>query len=139
MKRTIRDEVTFDESGRDVLEEYFIYFTKLPIGNVIKVGHSQIANGNFHKRQKEEQRYFVEDIEILGIKLIGLRTEARRKEQHLLDMFGRARPRSELVYDDKGVRDYIQQHCDADIHFMVEMSHIAELRRNRERNKGEKQ
>ncbi len=135
MKRTMRDEAVYDELSTEDLEEYFIYFTKLPIGNVIKVGHSQIANGNFHKRQAEEQRYFVEDIEILGIERIGLRNEARRQETHLLDTFGRARPKSELVYDDKRVRDYIQEHCDGDIGFFVEMSHIAELRRNRERNR----
>lgn len=133
MKKITHDEVTFDELDEDTKQQYFIYFQKLPLGNVIKIGHSQIANGNFHRREKEEQRYFVEDVECLGIELCESKTEARRKEQQLLRDFGRARPRSELIYDAPKVRDYIYKHCDTDIGFVSAMSHIAELRRNRSR------
>ena len=127
------DEVSFDELDENTLQEYFLYFLKLPLGNVIKVGLSKIANGNFHKRHREAQRYFVENIEYLGIEGCDSKADARRKEKQLLRDFGRARPNSELILDTPEVRDYIDQHCDYDPSFVLDMSHIAELRRNRNR------
>ena len=133
--KKILDEVSFDELDEDTKQEYFIYFLKLPIGNVIKVGISKIANGNFHKRHKEAQRYFVENIEYLGIETCrtSSKAEAERQEKQLLRDFGRARPKSDLVTDDTKVRDYIETHCDYEPSFILDMSHIAELRRNRNR------
>ncbi|MYA69469.1 hypothetical protein F4009_00515 [Candidatus Poribacteria bacterium] len=127
------DEASYDELDPEELEQYFIYFHKLPAGNVIKIGRSQIANGNYHIRFKEAQRYFVEDVECLGIELCGDKDEAKDKETQLKGAFGLARPKSELIHDTAEVRDYIQQHCYADIHFVAVMSYIAELRRNRSR------
>ena len=128
-----RDEVTFEEQTRETLEQYFIYFHKLPVGNVIKIGHSQIAKGNYHLRTKEAQRYFVENVECLGIELCESKTVASRKETQLKRTFGVARQNSELLNDEPAVRDYISKHCDADVNFVAEMSHIAEIQRNRKR------
>ncbi|MDE0324127.1 MAG: hypothetical protein OXN27_09420 [Candidatus Poribacteria bacterium] len=130
------DEVTFDELHEDTKQEYFVYFLKLPVGGVIKVGISKIANGNFHKRHKEAQRYFVESIEYLGIASCATssRAKAGRMEKQVLRDLGRAHPKRELVADDKRVRDYIETHCDYDLSFVLNMSHIAEIRRNRSRS-----
>lgn len=130
--RRIFDEVSYEELDPEELEEYFIYFHKLPAGNVIKFGRSHIANGNYHRRIREAQRYFVEEVECLGIELCGSKEEAKDKETQLKRAFGLARPKSELIHDTAEVRDYIQQHCDEG-HYVAEMSHIAELRRNRDR------
>ena len=127
------DEVSYEELDPEDLEAYFVYFHKLPAGNVIKIGISKIANGNYHIRFKEAQRYFVEDVECLGIKLCGDKEDAKDKETQLKGAFGLARPKSELIHDTVQVRDYIQQHCWVDVHYVAEMSHIAELRRNRSR------
>lgn len=133
MKRRIFDDVSFDELDDDKKNERFIYFHKLPLGNVIKVGKSHIAGGNYHLRLKEAQRYFAEDVVCLGIVLCGDEADTRDLENQLKRRFGVARPNSELIPDSPEVRDYIQRHCYADVHLVAEMSHIAELRRNRKR------
>ncbi len=133
MKKRTFDEVSFDELDDDEKEQYFLYFHKLPLGNLIKIGISQIARGNYHKRCKEVQRYFAEDVECLGIELSDSKADAEDVENQLKSMFDLARPNSELIFDSPEVRDYIQQHCFADVNFVAEMSHIAELQRNRNR------
>ena len=85
------DEASYDELDPEELEQYFIYFHKLPAGNVIKLGISQIANGNYHKRIREAQRYFVEEVECLGIELCGDEKDAKDKETQLKTAFGLAR------------------------------------------------
>ena len=127
------DEVSYEELDPELLEEYVIYFHKLPAGNVIKIGISKIANGNYHKRIKEAQRYFVEDVECLGIELCASKEEAKNQETQLKRAFGLARPKSELIHDTAEVRAYIQKNCSVDVDYITEMSHIAELKRNRSR------
>lgn len=128
------DEVSFDELDDEEKQERFIYFHKLPVGSVIKIGISHIAGGNYHRRLKEAQRYFAEDVECLGIVLCGSRADALDLEDEIKRMFGVARPNSELIQDAPEVRDYIQKNCFADVHFVAVMSHIAEIRRNRNRS-----
>lgn len=125
--------MSYEELDPEDLEAYFIYFHKLPAGNVIKIGISNIAHGNYHKRIKEAQRYFVSDVECLGIELCGSKEKAKDKETQLKGVFGLARPKSELLHDTAEVRAYIQQYC-YEGHYVAEMIHIAELRRNRKRS-----
>lgn len=133
---TFADEV-YAELGDNELEQHIIYFLKLPMGNVIKIGRSTIKN-LVPVRIRPAQTYFVEDIECLGIESCESGTEARNKEQQLLRRFGRARPNSELVKDDPAVRDYIEKHSDIDKDFAVAMSNAWERERNRNRRRSER-
>ena len=91
------------------LDTYIVYFFELPLGNVIKIGRMSIRN--FEDRITEAQRYFVDDVKLLGIEYCASESDARDKEAELLHFFRRLRPRGELVPDAMPVRHYIDCNC----------------------------
>lgn len=91
------------------LNTYIVYFLELPLGNVIKIGETSILR--FHERIDTTQRYFVDDVKLLGIEYCVSKSDAREKEKELLRLLGRLRPKCELVLDDMPVRHYIDCNC----------------------------
>ena len=102
-----------DEDEDDVeyngLDTHCVYFFQLPLGNVIKIGETTIRDLN--GRVTEAQRYFVDDVSLLGIEYCVSKSDAREKEQKLLRFFSRLRPKGELVQDSMAVRHYIDCNC----------------------------
>ena len=91
------------------LDTYIVYFFELPLGNVIKIGKTSIRN--FETGIIETQRYFVDDVKLLGIEYCASQSDALEKEQELLRLFGRLRPRGELVQDAMPINHYIDCNC----------------------------
>lgn len=122
------EDWNFSELDPDLLNSPLIYFLKLPNG-FIKVGKSEF-NHNFHLRRKAAERSYGRDVDPLGIELCESTDEAFREEKQLIETFGY---KDELLYDSPALRDYIEQHCDLDINYVIVMCHAAERKRNRER------
>lgn len=118
----------FSELDPDLLNAPLVYFLKLPNG-YIKVGRSEF-NHNFHHRRKAAERYHSTDVEPLGIELCQSKSERNHKEKQLKEKFGYQK---ELLYDSPELRDYIEEHCEIDINYVIVMCHAAERKRNRDR------
>ena len=118
-------EVTIDGETRSIdLDKDIVYFHALPAGEIIKIGVTTVRE--YRNRIAEAQRYFVDDLEPLGVIEFETRQEADSKETELLDTFGRAnetRNKCELVWDwdNPAVRAYINENCE-DPRFYVEAS-----------------
>jgi len=118
----------FSELDPDLLNAPLVYFLKLPNG-FIKVGKSEF-NHNFHQRQDAARRRY-DGAEPLGVELCESSDEAYRKEDKLKNKFGY---KGELLYNTPALQDYIEQHCDIDINYVITMCHAAERERNRNRS-----
>ena len=117
---TIDDEEKLLDPEQQIV--YFHLLPKLPENGVIKVGVTTVSGLN--GRIGDPQRYFVEDVECLGVIPLGTRKEAEDKENELLEMFGRVnenRQQCELIWDTDGVRQYIEDECE-DAIFYTEAS-----------------
>ena len=109
--------LVIDASREELLdpEQPIVYFHQLPElteNRVIKVGRTTVRELN--NRIKDPQRYFVEDVECLGVIPLNTPQEALNKEKELLDRFGRAnanRHQCELIWDTDDVRRYIKEEC----------------------------
>ena len=119
--RDIR-EVTINGETRSIdLDKPIVYFHELPAGDVIKIGVTTVRE--YRNRIAEAQRYFVDNVEPLGIIEFETREDADNNETELLDTFGRANESRELVWDgdNPAVRVYINENCE-DPQFYVEAS-----------------
>ena len=117
---TIGDEEKLLDPEQQIV--YFHLLPKLPENGVIKVGVTTVSGLN--GRIGDPQRYFVEDVECLGVIPLGTRKEAEDKENELLEMFGRVnenRQQCELIWDTDDVRQYIEEECE-DAIFYTEAS-----------------
>ena len=120
----VRDikEVSIDDETRSIdLDKPIVYFHELPAGDVIKIGVTTVRE--YRNRIAEAQRYFVDNVEPLGIIEFETREDADNKETELLDTFGRANESRELVWDggNPAVRAYIDENCE-NSSFYVEAS-----------------
>lgn len=96
------------------LDTPLIYFIKLPVGDVIKIGITKSVR-LLNQRRSGAQTYFVEDVNFLGVQPFEVGHDPESDEQELLDRFGRAnteRSECELVQDTPEVRAYIEENCD---------------------------
>ena len=99
------EEVTIEGETKQIyVDQYIVYFHQLPLGNVIKIGKTSVKR--YHGRIAEAQRYFVNPITLLGVIPCENENAAGEKESELLNDFKVAR--SELVWDNKDVRTYIE-------------------------------
>ena len=117
---TIGDEEKLLDPEQQIV--YFHLLPKLPENGVIKVGVTTVSGLN--GRIGDPQRYFVEEVECLGVIPLGTRKEAEDKERELLEMFGRVnedRQQCELIWDTDDVRQYIEDECE-DAIFYTEAS-----------------
>ena len=96
------------------LNSPLIYFIKLPVGDIIKIGITKSVR-LLNQRRSGAQTYFVEDVNFLGVKPFDVGHDPESDEQELLNRFGRAnteRSECELVWDTPEVREYIAENCD---------------------------
>lgn len=110
------------------IKQPIVYFLRLPtyLPSVIKIGVTTL--GDLDTRIAAAHTYFVDDVELLGFIRTG---NARKKENELLDTFGRAnntRHQCELVLDMPKIRKYIEENCESPI------SYIKAIRKSRFHN-----
>lgn len=112
-----RQKVELTRLGVNI-KQPIVYFLRLPVylPSVIKIGVTTL--GNLDTRIASAHTYFVDDVELLGF----IRTSnARKKENELLDTFGRAnntRHQCELVLDTPKIRKYIEENCESPISYI---------------------
>ena len=109
-----RQKVELTRLGVDI-KQPIVYFFLLPVylPSVIKIGVTTL--GNLDTRIASAHTYFVDDVELLGFIPCKTTSEARKMENNLLDIFGRAnnkRHQCELVLDTPKVRKYISENCE---------------------------
>ena len=126
------EDYDFSELDPDLLHHPLVYFLKLPNG-FIKVGKSKFDH-NFHQRWDAAGRRYG-SADPLGVELCESCDAAYRKEEHLKKEFGY---KDELLYDTPALRDYIEQHCEIEISYVIAMCHAAERERNRKRERNKR-